>query len=163
MIYKIVDNSKQYELKQLGLKAWKQFETVLTPDNWMKLQTTLNSDDTYHQLLNVSTCFVCELNEEIIGMAFIVLSGNPTEIFQSNWSYIRFVSVHPNHSGKGIGKYLTQLCIDFAKQNKEQTVVLHTSEFMNKARHIYESLGFTILKELEPRLGKKYWLYTLTL
>jgi ribosomal protein S18 acetylase RimI-like enzyme len=96
-------------------------------------------------------------------MAFIVLSGNPTEIFQSNWSYIRFVSVHPNHSGKGIGKYLTQLCIDFAKQNNEQTVVLHTSEFMNKARHIYESLGFAILKELEPRLGEKYWLYTLTL
>jgi hypothetical protein len=53
MIYKIVDNSKHNELKQLGLKAWKQFETVLTPDNWMKLQITLNSDQTYHQLLNV--------------------------------------------------------------------------------------------------------------
>jgi hypothetical protein len=32
---------------------------------------------------------------------------------------------------------------------------------MHKARHIYESLGFTILREIEPRLGKKYWLYTL--
>jgi len=34
---------------------------------------------------------------------------------------------------------------------------------MDKARHIYESLGFKILKEIVPRLGKKYWLYTLDL
>jgi ribosomal protein S18 acetylase RimI-like enzyme len=34
---------------------------------------------------------------------------------------------------------------------------------MNAARHIYEKIGFKIIKELEPRLGKKYWLYELTL
>jgi GNAT superfamily N-acetyltransferase len=34
---------------------------------------------------------------------------------------------------------------------------------MYVARHIYESLGFEIVKELKPRLGKKYWLYKLEL
>jgi ribosomal protein S18 acetylase RimI-like enzyme len=73
------------------------------------------------------------------------------------------VSVHPEHSGKGIGRRLTEKCIEMAKSNHEKMIALHTSEMMNKARHIYESLGFTILRELEPRLGKKYWLYTLSL
>ena len=34
---------------------------------------------------------------------------------------------------------------------------------MGSARHIYEKMGFEILKEIEPRLGVKYWLYTLEL
>jgi ribosomal protein S18 acetylase RimI-like enzyme len=34
---------------------------------------------------------------------------------------------------------------------------------MSAARHIYEALGFTILQEIAPRYGKKYWLYILEL
>ena len=94
-------------------------------------------------------------------MAFLVPHGNPTEIYDENWCYIRFVSVDPEFGGKGIGRQLTENCIQIAIDNKEQTIALHTSEMMNTARHIYESLGFKILKEIEPRLGKKYWLYTL--
>lgn len=76
---------------------------------------------------------------------------------------IRFVSVHPEFSGKVIGRQLTEKCIEIAKNTNEQIITLHTSEMMHKARHIYESLGFTILRELEPRLGKRYWLYTLSI
>ena len=53
------------------------------------------------------------------------------------------------------------MCIDIANRNGEKTIALHTSEMMDKARHIYESLGFTILREIDQRLGKRYWLYTL--
>lgn len=96
-------------------------------------------------------------------MAFLVPSGNPTDIYQADWCYIRFVSVHPEFSGKCIGRQLTEKCIEVAKSNNEQILALHTSEMMQKARHIYESLGFAILRELEPRLGKKYCLYTLAI
>jgi ribosomal protein S18 acetylase RimI-like enzyme len=34
---------------------------------------------------------------------------------------------------------------------------------MDKARYIYEKLGFKIIKEIEPRYGKKYWLYEMSL
>ena len=96
-------------------------------------------------------------------MAFLVPRGNPTEIFQGDWSYIRMVGVDPRFSGKGIGRQLTQHCIDFAKSTNEKTIALHTSEFMDAARHIYESLGFTPIKELPLRYGKRYWLYQLEL
>jgi len=46
---------------------------------------------------------------------------------------------------------------------KEKTIALHTSEFMDAARHIYEGLGFIMVKEIPPRYGKRYWLYRLDL
>jgi ribosomal protein S18 acetylase RimI-like enzyme len=122
----------------------------------------ITNDKTYSELLELSHCIVCESDEEgIIGMAFLVASGNPADVFEKDWSYIRFVSVSPEFGGQGIGKRLTEMCIDLAKKNNEKKIALHTSEMMGGARHIYESLGFKILREIEPRLGKKYWLYTL--
>jgi ribosomal protein S18 acetylase RimI-like enzyme len=96
-------------------------------------------------------------------MAHIIPNGNPSDIFKTEWSYIRMVGVNPKYQGQGIAKSLTKMCIDKAKQTKEKTIALHTSEFMDAARHIYESLGFKVLHEIAPRLGKKYWLYTLDL
>ena len=96
-------------------------------------------------------------------MAFIIASGNPWEIFKAEWSYIRMVGVNPNYGGQGIAKTLTGMCINHARQTNEKIIALHTSEFMNAARHIYESLGFKVLQEIEPRFGKKYWLYTLNI
>ena len=73
------------------------------------------------------------------------------------------VGVKPKYRGQAIAKTLTQMCIDFAKQSNEKTIALHTSEFMDAARHIYEGIGFKVLKEIPPLFGKKYWLYTLEL
>lgn len=151
-------------IMKLALKTWTEFKSELTTENWQNLHKTLTSEKTFIDLLEKSYSVVCEnKNEEIIGMSFLVPNGNPTEIYDKNWCYIRFVTVDPEFRGNGIGKKLTENCIQFAKQNGEKTVALHTSEMMSKARHIYEKLGFEILRELEPRLGKKYWLYSLNI
>lgn len=152
------------EMKNLAVDCWSQFQHVLTNENWNELKSTLENDKNYSNLLESSESFICRTSEnKIIGMAFLVPSGNPTDIYQNDWSYIRFVSVHPNFEGHGIGKKLTKLCIEKARLNCEKTIALHTSEIMSKARHIYESMGFTILKEIDQRLGKRYWLYILEL
>ncbi len=152
------------KLEQLAILSWSQFKNELTPKNWDELFSILSNENTYLDLINNSDSIICQTeNEEIIGMAFLVSSGNPTDIYDVKWSYIRFVTVDPKFGGKGIGRKLTETCIDIAKQNKEQTIALHTSIIMEKARHIYESLGFEILREIEPRLGKQYWLYLLNL
>ena len=152
------------DLKTLALKSWKRFQPMLTGENWQKLSDSLNDDATYTELIQNSTTFICTTEQDqIIGMAFLVSSGHPTEIYDKDWSYIRFVSVDPDFGGQGIGKQLTEMCIELARSNKEKHIALHTSELMNNARHIYESLGFEILREIEPRLGIKYWLYKLDL
>ena len=161
--YRIGTIANIEKLKKLGLNSYGQFKDVLTEDNWNKLNTSISAESFYTELLSTSTCFVCEKDEEIVGMAYVIPQGNPTELFDNEWSYIRMVGVHTDHVGKGIGKKLTQMCIDHAKQTGEKIIALHTSEFMDAARHIYENLGFKKSRELPPRLGKKYWLYQLEL
>jgi len=151
------------DLKKLGIKSWTPFRKQLTDENWKLLNRSISDDKTYEDLINQSVCTVCVADETIVGMAFLVSNGNPTDIYLEEWSYIRFVSVDPEFGGRGIGRKLTTMCIDMAKQNGEQTIALHTSEMMDKARHIYESLGFKLLREIAPRMGKRYWLYKLEL
>ncbi len=163
-IYRQGNLNDLIKLQQLAITTWSQFKNELTPKNWDELFSILSNENNYLDLINDSDSMICETeNGEIIGMAFLVSSGNPTDIYDAKWSYIRFVTVDPHFGGKGIGRKLTEKCIDLAKKNNEQTVALHTSIIMEKARHIYESLGFEILRELEPRLGVKYWLYLLNL
>lgn len=150
------------QIMDLAISSWKPYQVNLTAENWKKLYTLLTTPTIFTDLLNKSQSILCETAEEqIVGMAFLVSSGHPTDIYQSDWSYIRFISVHPAFGGQGIGKTLTKKCIQLAKNNNEKIVALHTSEMMENAISIYEKLGFKVLKPLKPSLGKKYWLYLL--
>lgn len=152
------------KLKDLAVNSWGQFQPKLTTENWKKLFDNLSNDITFSELLDKSISFVCTTdNDEIVGMVFLVPKGNPTDVYDKDWCYIRLLTAAPNFGGQGIGRKLTTLCIDAARQNNEKVIALHTSEFMDAARHIYESLGFRILKEIDQRFGKRYWLYKLDL
>jgi ribosomal protein S18 acetylase RimI-like enzyme len=164
MIYRQANSNDLPGIKNLALVSWKQFEEKLETADWQKLENSLNDDKTYTGLLGMAYSLICTKDDgDIIGMSFLVPSGNPTDIYEAGWCYIRFVTVHPKYSGKGIGRELTERCIRYAKENGEKIIALHTSEMMDRARHIYESLGFKVLREIEPRFGKKYWLYTLNI
>jgi ribosomal protein S18 acetylase RimI-like enzyme len=163
MKYREGNSNDVIGLQKLALLSYGQFQNILTEENWNKLKAHITNENLFPDLLRTSKGFVCEHENEIIGMAFLVPKGNPTEIFETGWSYIRMVGVHPDFGGNGIGKQLTQMCISFAKETGETIIALHTSEYMNAARHIYERLGFKQIKELEPRFGKRYWIYKLEL
>jgi len=158
LIYRKSIPSDFDKLKSLGIESYSEFSKVLTGANWSKMNSFLESNDNLTKLIEQSTVFVCEHELEIIGMIYLVSSGNPTELFQENWSYIRFLGVNTNFRGNGIGKKLTELCMTYAKETNEKYIALHTSEFMDSARAIYEKRGFEKTKEIEY-LGKRYWIY----
>lgn len=149
------------ELKQLGILSYGQFKKILSPPDWETMDRFLNNDKMWTQLVNNSKIFVCEDDGKITGMAYLVPGGNPTHIYPADWSYVRMVGVHPNYRGKGIAKRLTQMCVDYARGSNEKIVGLHTSEKMDDARHIYESIGFIKYKEIDPIYGMRYWVYKL--
>ena len=164
MIYRKGNLSDLKKIRLLGIKSWSEYKNALTPKNWLSLSKIIHDENTYYKLLNKAECVVCENSEkEIIGMAFLVPKGNPDHIYKENWCHLRFVSVHPDYTGKKIGQTLTKKCIQIAKKNKELTMALHTSEIMKSAQHIYTKIGFQVLKEIESSLGVRYWLYTLDL
>ena len=78
------------------------------------------SDQNLTNLIRQSAVFVCEHEAKIVGMIYLVPSGNPTEFFKKEWSYIRFLGVHTKYRGLKIGKKLTEMCIAAAKKNKEK-------------------------------------------
>jgi ribosomal protein S18 acetylase RimI-like enzyme len=164
MIYRQANSNDLPGIKNLALVSWRQFEDNLEPAQWQILENSLKEDKTYSGLLEIAYSLICiNDKEEIIGMSFLVPKGNPTDIYEETWCYLRFVTVHPKYTGKGIGRELTERCIHYASEKGERIIALHTSEMMERARHIYECLGFKVLKEIEPRFGKKYWLYTLNI
>ena len=153
-------NDKE-QLRKLAIVSYGQFSTILTPENWAKMNDSLHDESKLVELINKSFCYICLKENEIIGMAYFVPNGNPWGPFPAEWSYIRMVGVNPDYQGQGIAKILTKMCIDKATATQEKIIALHTSEFMNAARHIYEGFGFKVIQEIEQRFGKKYWLYTL--
>ncbi len=163
IIYRQGSKADLDQLQKLGLASYGPFESILTQENWEKLAGFLKAPGTYTELLSHSTCFVAEKASKIVGMAFLIPKGNPTEIFEANWSYVRMVGVDPGYSGQGIGRQLMERCIQQAKATHETIIALHTSEFMDTARLLYEKMGFNPMKELAPRFGKRYWLYSMAL
>ena len=163
MSYRVADQDDLPALKELGLASYGRLKKNLTSDNWAKMEALLKSDQTFPLLVRECHSFVCEENKRLLGMAFLVPSGNPTKVYSAETSYIRIVGVHPDAGGKGIAQALTKLCIEKAKETGETMVSLHSAEIMYDARHIYEKLGFKKIRLLDEHYGLKYWLYEMTL
>jgi ribosomal protein S18 acetylase RimI-like enzyme len=160
MVYRTPTENDLEALKELSLAAYGQLKKHLSEKNWKKMEGVLTSEDNFPPMLKNSFGYVCEEDGRLLGMAFLVPSGNPTKIYSNETSYIRMVGVHPDAGGKGIAQALTRLCMDKAKETGEKTISLHSAEVMYTARHIYEKLGFRKVRLLDEHYGLRYWLYT---
>jgi GNAT superfamily N-acetyltransferase len=161
MFYRATVENDLPALRTLAVLSYGQLKPNLTQSNWNKLEALLLSDDNFPVLLQTCYGFVCEEENELFGMAFLVPNGNPTKIYSSETSIIRMVGVHPGAGGKGIAQTLTRLCMKKAEQTGEKKISLHSAEVMYAARHIYEKLGFKKIRLLDEHYGLAYWLYEL--
>lgn len=162
-VYREGSIADKNQLKELGIISYGQYYDLLAPEHALELKHVLEDDEKLLELIDKSKIFVCLCNDRIIGMAYIVPRGNAWDTFKAEWAYIRMVGVDPGFKGFGIATILTNNCIDHAKSTNEKFIALHTSEFMDAARHVYEKSGFKKINEVKPRFGKKYWLYLLEL
>lgn len=68
---------------------------------------------------------------------------------EKNASGIRLLGVAENARGKGVGKALTDFCLQQAKQDNNSQVILHTTQAMEVAWKMYEALGFKRSEDLD--------------
>jgi GNAT superfamily N-acetyltransferase len=66
---------------------------------------------------------------------------------------IRLLAVDNAARGKGVGKALTQFCIERARELGKARIVLHTTRAMQTAWAMYERLGFARFPEIDFRQG----------
>jgi ribosomal protein S18 acetylase RimI-like enzyme len=67
----------------------------------------------------------------------------------AGWAGIRAVAVHPDARRLGIGRRLTETCIERAGALGAPTICLHTAPFMQAAIEMYERLGFRRAPEFD--------------
>jgi ribosomal protein S18 acetylase RimI-like enzyme len=99
------------------------------------------------------------LAEQPVAMAWVTIDRNhPTHanLFQM-W-------VAPEYRGQGVGRQVVQAAIAWARDRQLQSLHLGVTVGDTPARHLYESLGFVAVGELEPlRSGSGLMLQNMTL
>jgi len=66
-------------------------------------------------------------------------------------AHLRWFIVAPSHQGWGLGRALIDQAVNFCDERGVERIRLWTFSGLDAARHIYESHGFTLMREYEDR------------
>lgn len=73
---------------------------------------------------------------------------------QKNCCGFRLLAVTPKARGLGIGKKLTNYCIDKAKSSNSEYLIIHTTNAMRIAWKMYNRMGFKRAEDLDFTVGE---------
>ncbi len=97
-----------------------------------------------------SELLVAKIEGEVVGCVSYFPPGSkasyPSDAFSErwpeDWGAFRLLAVDPSARGKGVGRKLTDACIERARGKGAPAVGLHTTAPMAVARAMYERMGF---------------------
>ena len=72
-----------------------------------------------------------------------------TATLEKNAAGFRLLAVESSARGQGLGRMLTNECIRRAKEKKLSQVIIHTTQAMQQAWKMYESIGFKRSEDLD--------------
>jgi ribosomal protein S18 acetylase RimI-like enzyme len=146
-------------VNRIAVAAWAQYREVFT--DWPHTGPNFAATAGFAAELDL---LIAEDDAAIRGFVGYVGPRRPRErIFKRGWCVIRMLSVDPPARGRGIGRRLTEECIDRARRDGAPVIALHTSVVMQAALALYKSLGFAHHRDIVDRHGIPYALYTLAL
>jgi ribosomal protein S18 acetylase RimI-like enzyme len=112
-------------------------------------------------LAETGEILVAEAEGAVVGaVAYIGPGRSPrADFFEPEWPIIRMLTVDPAARGQGIGRRLTQACLDLARRDAAEVIALHTSPAMEVALALYFRMGFKLLRRVPDRFGVPYAVY----
>jgi GNAT superfamily N-acetyltransferase len=142
------------ELGRLMVDVYSNLDGFPSPDQ---------QPDYYERLANIG-----DFNDEPDTQVLIAISGagqllgglvyfadmarygsGGTATLETDASGIRLLAVDPDSRGGGIGKALTNACIQLARDKGHSQVILHTTQAMQVAWGLYVKLGFSRSPDLD--------------
>jgi GNAT superfamily N-acetyltransferase len=127
--------------------AYAEYESQFPAANWVPyLADILHIEGRAED----SDLLIAELDGAIVACASLYPPGakmaypSPTfsEQWPADWSAFRLLAVDPSTRGSGVGRLLTEACIERARTQGAKAVGLHTTAPMAVARSMYERMGF---------------------
>lgn len=144
--------------------AYQQYENSIPASAW---KSYLEDIKDVRSRLDVAELIVAEVDGRVAGAVTLFLQSSPSlpEEWPRGWAGIRLLAVHPSYRNRGIGHALMEECIRRCRQQGIATIGLHTTEFMDVARRMYERMGFRRVSEFDfyPRPGVVVMAYRLDL
>lgn len=128
-------------------EAYSEYASAFPEASWISyLQDILDLEGR----ASASDLLVAELEGELVACVSYYAPGAevsyPSESFSVHWpvewASFRLLAVKPSARGNGVGRALTEACIDRARIQGAPAVGLHTTEPMAVAQAMYERMGF---------------------
>lgn len=142
-------------LNAVALAAFGQFENDYS--DWPAMAAAVSK---MAELTSSAEIIVAEVDGRIVGGVAYVRSGRPkASFFDPSWPIIRMLVIDPSARGHGLGRLLTQACIDRARNDGARLIALHTSPVMAVALPMYLRMGFEFLRDAPSIYGVAYAVY----
>lgn len=143
----------------LVVDAYAEHAARMSPDAWSSFAQDIAN--VRGRLANAEL-LVAERDGRIVGAVTLYLSWRGA---QAATAAVRLLSVPPSERGSGVGRVLMEHCIERARSEGKERVVLTTTQEMDSARDLYEKLGFVRQPALdhEPAPGLRSEGYELKL
>ena len=138
----------------VAVRAFSRLRCLLTDENWLVMERVIRFTTAEDQL---GCLFVADWQGQIVGSVRYTGPGHGGhKIYPDSFAYIRAVAVSPDHSRHGIGRQLTEKCIEIAQQDAAEAVGLHVARENDAARALYARLGFKFYREAPDYFGLPY-------
>jgi GNAT superfamily N-acetyltransferase len=143
------------EINRLAVTAFQEYSSNYS--DWPALATFLAK---MSDLAKTGEIVVAEVAAEIVGaVAYIPPHRAKAPYFDQAWPVIRSLVVDPKKRGAGVGRALTQECINRARRDRSSVIALHTSAIMTVALPMYLRMGFEWHHDAPAIYGVPYSVY----
>ena len=144
-----------HEINRLAVRAFQEYS-----GNYSDWPAMLAAYERMSDFAKTGEIVVAEASGNIIGaVAYIPPQAAKPRYFDRAWPVIRSLVVDPGSRGLGVGRALTQQCIDRAIRDKSPVIALHTSPIMTVALPMYLRMGFEWHRDAPAVFGVPYAVY----
>lgn len=159
----ILQKAERKDLKEI-VSLYKEAISNMISNKIFQWDEIYPNEEILSEDIEKGELYLCKKDNSILSC--VVINEVQDEEYQTgNWRYtagraavIHRLCVHPNTQGAGIGKKMVQLAEAFARNNGYDIIRLDAFSQNHKARHLYESLGYTYTGEVTFRKGQFYLL-----
>jgi ribosomal protein S18 acetylase RimI-like enzyme len=140
------DPSDAAGLNLVALAAFAQFKSSYS--DWLAMAASVSR---MSELASSGCIIVAEIKGRIVGGVAYIPPGQPkASYFDKSWPIIRMLVVDPAARGRGLGRLLTEECIERASRDEAPVIALHTTPVMTVALPMYLRMGFEFVHDAPP-------------